>query len=154
MVASGWTPQHLHQIALAHAHLHLGVVAVFVSSTVITIDLALFGGQDRGRRHHGRALERGGNDRSRGPTAPARSCSPGLSACTQTCTVVLLGSTAGLTMVTRAGDGRAAVDRRQRRLVADLDVPGLLLRELTRATTDDTSITVSIGVPAFAISPG
>ena len=61
---------------------------------------------------------------------PACSRSPGLSACTHTCTVVLFGSDAGLTMVTLPVTELAAVGRRDRRLVADLDVPRLVLRHV------------------------
>ena len=85
---------------------------------------------------------------------PACSRSPGLSACTQTCTVVLFGSDAGLTMVTlpvTSSPPSAGV------IVASLPTLTFLAWScamLMRATTFDMSITVSSGAPAAAISPG
>ena len=58
---------------------------------------------------------------------PARSRSPGLGACTHTCTVVLFGVDRGADDGHLAGHRIAAAGRRQRRLVAHLHVLRLLL---------------------------
>ena len=86
--------------------------------------------------------------------APGCSCSPGLSACTQTCTVVLFGSTAGLTTVTLPVTGSPPSAGVSVASSPTLTFFAWSCAMLTRATTFDMSITVSSGVPAAAISPG
>ena len=85
---------------------------------------------------------------------PARRRSPGLSACTQTCTVVLFGSVAGLTTMTLPGTGSLPSAG-----VIVAAAPTLMsfawsCAMLMRATIFDTSMTVSSGAPVVAISPG
>ena len=61
--------------------------------------------------------------------APGRSRIPGLAACTQTSTVVLLGSKAGLTRVTLPGTG-CATRHRNRRGVSRFQLRRFLLRNV------------------------
>ena len=152
----GATPfEDLHLVALAHADLHLPSVR-----DVVVVDhqhrgAALFAGQDRGRRHQVAPSMRRGDDRRRGRWRRACSRSPGLSACTQTCTVVLFG------VGRRADDGDLAgaplASPSAGVIVAGLPTLTFLAWScamLTRATTFDMSITVSSGAPGVAISPG
>ena len=103
---------------------------MFLSSTTMTIVSPSVVRQDRGGRERA-SRRRWSRRRSTTWTDwPARSRSPGLSACTQTCTVVLFGSVAGLTTVTLPVTGSLPSDGRDRRLVADLDVLRLVLRHV------------------------
>ncbi len=84
---------------------------------------------------------------------PGLSCPPGLSACTQTCNVVLLGSVAGLTTVTFPSTVWLVSTWV---IVAGWPIftdAAWFWGTLARATTLEMSITVTRGVPGVAISP-
>src|ERR1017187_4374140 len=85
--------------------------------------------------------------------APGLSRSPGLAASAQTCTVVLAGSVAGLTTVTRAGTSIWPLVRRMAAALPILMLAVSACGMLARATTREVSITVSKGLPVAAISP-
>src|SRR5579883_3558509 len=78
--------------------------------------------------------------------------SPGLATCTQTSTVVVLGSTAGLTTVTLPGRSPSGPAIRAGRptLIADASRTGTF----ARATTWEISTIETMGEPPGAISPG
>src|ERR1044071_3708963 len=84
--------------------------------------------------------------------APGFSFSPGLASCTQTSTVVVFGSTAGLTTVTLPGRSPSGPAIRAGRplLVEDASFTGTL----AGATTCEISTIEIIGAPLAAISPG
>src|SRR5579872_2091999 len=83
---------------------------------------------------------------------PGLNFSPGFGTCTQTSTVVVLGSTAGLTTVTLPARSPSGPVMRAGRptLIAVASFAGTLVR----ATTCDISTMEASGDPLAAISPG
>ena len=145
--------EDLHHLRLAHADFTGFSCAMFLSSTMRTIvpPSALGRTAGAGMSVAPSRVAATIDDVHR---RPARSRSPGLSACTHTCTVVLFAIDAGLTIVTLPVTGSPPSAG-----VIVASSPTLMsfawsCAMLTRATTVDMSITVSSGVPAVAISPG